>query len=215
MIQIDDAGSGSLVGGTLIGILRTETYEYYYEILPIKYFTSPFFENKYYEYYCIDIIKRGFTFLNVDLNERIEICQGYIFEKVRIFLNQKGYNYFAVKIDEPLQSLIEEQFFKYAISLGIPENYLSYTKYPFHFHRLLKWVFADYDNRITICKTGWKSWKKHGHTKIETSICYLNKPGYFCLKCGKKIIIPSEIIKLEFTTNKKYSVFIHKTCIQH
>lgn len=212
MIQIDDAGSGSLIGGTLIGILRTETYEYYYEIIPVKCFTSPFFENKDYEYYCTDIIKRGFSFLDVSLDERIEICQGYIFEKVRIFLNQKGYNYFAVKIDEPLQSLIEKQFFKYAIELGIPEDYLVYTKYPFHFHRLLKWVFANYRDRVNICKTGWKSWKKHGHAKISTSYYYLCKPGYICLKCGKSIDVPTEITMLEFTTNKEYKIYLHKSC---
>ena len=36
MIHIDDAGSGSLIGGTCIGILRTNDNAYYYEIIPIK-----------------------------------------------------------------------------------------------------------------------------------------------------------------------------------
>lgn len=46
MIQIDDAGSGSLVGGTIIGILRKEDLDYYYEAIPISFFTSPSFEQK-------------------------------------------------------------------------------------------------------------------------------------------------------------------------
>ncbi|WDC83815.1 hypothetical protein PL321_15165 [Caloramator sp. mosi_1] len=57
MIQIDDAGSGSLVGGTAIGIVRVETNEYMWDVIPIKYFTTPYFENKRYEDYALSIIK--------------------------------------------------------------------------------------------------------------------------------------------------------------
>lgn len=46
MIQIDDAGSGSLVGGTVIGIIRTETLDYFYDVIPVELFKSPYFEEK-------------------------------------------------------------------------------------------------------------------------------------------------------------------------
>ena len=36
MIQIDDAGSGSFVGGTCIGFYRPETNEYFFEIIPVE-----------------------------------------------------------------------------------------------------------------------------------------------------------------------------------
>lgn len=36
MIQVDDSGSGSFVGGTCIGIYRPETNEYYFDIIPVE-----------------------------------------------------------------------------------------------------------------------------------------------------------------------------------
>ncbi len=68
MIQIDDAGSGSLIGGTCIGAIRIETGEYYNEIIPINLFNKENFKNKSYIYYATDIVKRGIHNLGI-LNE--------------------------------------------------------------------------------------------------------------------------------------------------
>lgn len=46
MIQIDDAGSGSLIGGTGIGVMRAETREYYFDIIPLPYYQPPLFPEK-------------------------------------------------------------------------------------------------------------------------------------------------------------------------
>ena len=48
MIQIDDAGSGSLIGGTCIGAMRKETKEYYYDFIPIELYRTPSFHRKDY-----------------------------------------------------------------------------------------------------------------------------------------------------------------------
>ena len=37
MIQIDDSGSGSLIGGTCIGAIRVETGDYAYDFIPTQY----------------------------------------------------------------------------------------------------------------------------------------------------------------------------------
>ena len=65
MIQIDDAGSGSLIGGTCIGIIRVETNEYYYEIIPVELFNMVNFKNKTYIYYTTKIIKNAFEKLHI------------------------------------------------------------------------------------------------------------------------------------------------------
>lgn len=46
MIQIDDAGSGSLVGGTCIGAVRKETGEFHFDFIPIEYYKKPYFQAK-------------------------------------------------------------------------------------------------------------------------------------------------------------------------
>ncbi|NLK97583.1 MAG: hypothetical protein GX272_05800, partial [Epulopiscium sp.] len=48
MIQIDDAGSGSLIGGTIIGIYRTDTGEYIDEVIPLKYYSKSNMKKKAY-----------------------------------------------------------------------------------------------------------------------------------------------------------------------
>lgn len=212
MIQIDDAGSGSLVGGTVIGMIRVETGDYYYEVIPIKFFKSPHFESKKYDEYSTKIIKRGLKHLNVSKEETIEICQGYMFISARKFLNDMGYNFKSVKIDEPLQSIIEETFTDYCVGLGIPLDYLDYTKYPFHFHRLLKWVFADFKSREKLCKTAWKSWKKHSNIEILSYFDYIYGGNYYCLKCGREIKVPSKIKTIKYITNKEHKIYIHTKC---
>ena len=48
MIQIDDAGSGSLVGGTCIAALRIETGEYKYDFIPVSLYQNGNFYRKLY-----------------------------------------------------------------------------------------------------------------------------------------------------------------------
>ncbi|HYE83820.1 MAG TPA: hypothetical protein VEG39_16860 [Clostridia bacterium] len=212
MIQIDDAGSGSLVGGTCIGVLRKETGEYHYEVIPIHLFNEANFKNKTYIYYTTEIVKNAFKKLSVKKKEKIYICQGYMFEDTRKYLNQANYCYSNSKIEEPLQSLIEKTFENYTISLGLPKDFLTYTKYPFHFHRLLKWVYADYNNRIKLCKTGWKSWHKYSNIKVEVYYDKLLKSNFVCLKCGRKIADNSSVKVIKFYSNRNNYVYVHKHC---
>lgn len=212
MIQIDDAGSGSLIGGTLIGIVRVETLEYVCRAIPVKYFKTPYFEQKKYGDSCIEIIAEALRELGVPKSEPIEICQGYIFDKAREYLREENYNFISTRIAEPLQSMIEESFMDYVIGLGVPLDYLQFTRYPFHFHRLLKWVFADFKNREKLCKTAWKSW--HKYKDIETLHYYDHLMGgnYRCLKCGSEINTPDRIKVIKFTSNREYFIYLHARC---
>lgn len=212
MIQIDDAGSGSLVGGTCIGILRPETGEYYHEIIPVQLYNEENFKNKGYIYYTTNVIKNAFSKMKVDQDESISVCQGYMFEHARKYLKESRFKFSSEKIEEPLQSIIEKTFEDYTISLGLPRAFISYTKYPFHFHRLLKWVYADYENRTALCKTGWKSWMKYSDMERRVYYDKLLKSNYVCLKCGDRIPDNSRVKVIKFFTDKVNYVYVHKNC---
>ncbi|MFZ5965801.1 MAG: hypothetical protein ACOYVK_01305 [Bacillota bacterium] len=212
MIQIDDAGSGSLIGGTCIGALRIETGEYYYDIIPLDLYTSENFSKKLYLDEVITISNMLFNRLNVSKDERIEVCRGYMFDKLRPWLKDQGFNYISTTIDNPLQTQIEESFSKYTIGLGLPYQFVNYTKYPFHFHRLLRWVYADYDNRWPLCKTGWKSWKKYGNLDINISDTIFKNMKYKCLKCGKPIENNSSAKVIKYISNKPNIIYLHSNC---
>ena len=212
MIQIDDSGSGSLIGGTCIGALRKETGEYYYDIIPLELYQSDYFDQKLYLDKVVQIINSFLSKLDVTKNEKIEVCRGYMFDRLRPWLKENGYSYINTTIGEPLQSLIENTFEKYTIELGLPNEFLTYTKYPFHFHRLLRWVYADYHNRVQLCKTGWKSWKKYGNLDLQLDTAYLEKSKYKCLKCWGKIDNNSKVKVVKYFSNKPNVIYLHYDC---
>lgn len=212
MIYIDDAGSGSLIGGTVIGAIRKETKQYIYDIIPLEYYNNVNFSKKLYLDKVVDITKGFISELKVEKDEPIFICRGYMFDNLRHYLKENQYTHSSIKIKEPLQSKIEKTFENYTIELGFPKRYISYTKYPFHFHRILKWVYADYDNRVDLCKVGWKSWDKYGKLPIEENIRDITKSNYVCLKCNKKIKANSTVREITFTSNRPQSIYLHHNC---
>ncbi|NLT95212.1 MAG: hypothetical protein GXW85_06690 [Clostridia bacterium] len=211
MIQIDDAGSGSLIGGTGIGILNTDNNRYYFRVVPLKYYQTDLFQKKAYQDYVVKIVQDAFREMNIDKTHQIEVCQGYMFDKLRVWLEQNNYQWKSTKIEGPLQIMVEESFNQYVIDLGLPPAFIKHARFAFGFHRLLKWVFADFDNRKKLCKTQWKSWQKWSNTKKNIYLNTLTQPDY-CLKCGKKIKPPSEVITIEYVTNKPTTLNLHKNC---
>lgn len=212
MIQIDDAGSGSLLGGTIIGVNRINPYQFYYEVIPLELYNEVNFDKKLYLDYVIEIIKRIFEILRVSKEEKIYVCRGYMFDNLRKYFRDNNYNFESVIINDPLQSQIEYTFEQYTISLGLPSDFIKYTKYPFHFHSLLKWVYADYENRKLLCKTGWKSWKKYKDLETTSEYKKIKKSKYICLKCGLPINDNSIVKTINYISNKPTSIYLHKKC---
>ncbi len=212
MIQIDDAGSGSFVGGTCIGIYRPESNEYYFDIIPVDLYNKENFKKKLYLDEVVHIVEKGFKSLNVSTSETIEICRGYMFQELKGWLEEKGFCWYGTHITGRIQEVVEKNFELYTVSLGLPRQYIKYTRYPFHFHKLLRWVFADFDSRIGLCKVGWKSWEKFSGIKPEVSYSIMDSTQYHCLKCGKHIRKGSRIKVLTYTSNKENYVYLHSKC---
>jgi len=97
------------------------------------------------------------------------------------------------------------------IRLGLPKNFIIHAHYAFSFHRLFKWVMADFQQRAPLCKGGWKSWQKWSSipTKKSCGKAYRNE---YCLKCGKLIYQNEPVLILEYTTNKLWTLQLHKKC---
>ncbi len=212
MIQIDDAGSGSFVGGTCIGVYRPETNEYFFEIIPVELYNKDNFKNKYYLDEVVNIVSEAFKAMNVSKTETIEICRGYMFEKLRKWLDDQGFCWYRTQISGRIQDVVEKNYMLYTVKLGVPKAYIQYTKYPFHFHKLLRWVFADFDNRINICKTGWKSWNKYENIKPELSYDIMKQTNIYCLKCGKRIKKGNTIKVLSFKSIRDQFIYLHENC---
>lgn len=214
MIQIDDSGSGSFIGGTCIGVYRPETNEYYFDIIPVDLYDKENFRKKLYLDEVVNIIIRAFENLKVQHNETIEICRGYMFEKLKSWLTDNGYCWYSTHITGRIQEVVEKNFELYTIKLGLPEQYIKYTRFPFHFHKLLKWVYADFDNRIGLCKVGWKSWEKIKNNIPTVTEEIIKSNNFICLKCGNHIKIGSKVKVLHYHSNQANTVFLHNKCFQ-
>jgi len=212
MIQIDDAGSGSFIGGTCIGLYRPETNEYYFDIIPVELYNKENFKKKYYLDYVTEIAKKAFKALDVSRNETIEICRGYMFDRLKAWLASEGYCWYGTHITGRAQDVVEKNFELYTIRLGLFEDYIKYTKYPFHFHKLLRWVFADYENRIPLCKVGWKCWENIEGMVPDTMEGYMPYQNCICLKCGKKIAKGEKIKILRYYSNRENFIYLHIKC---
>ncbi|MCX8132151.1 MAG: hypothetical protein N3I35_18910 [Clostridia bacterium] len=212
MIQIDDAGSGSFIGGTCIGVYRPETNEYYFDIIPVELYDKKNFKKKLYLDEVVTIVQKAFKELQVPKTETIEICRGYMFEKLKNWLNDNSYCWYGTHITGRIQEIVEKNFELYTIRLGLPEQYIKYTHYPFHFHKLLRWVFADFENRIILCKNGWKSWSKIEGISLDSYDDLAGSSNLFCLKCGKHIRKNSKIKVLSYNSNKINYIYLHPQC---
>lgn len=212
MIQIDDAGSGSFIGGTCIGVYRPETNEYYFDVIPVELYNKENFKHKYYLQNVMYIVQAAFRSMNVSKSETIEICRGYMFDDLKKWLTENGYCWYSTHITGRVQEIVEKNFEIYTMKLGLPEQYIKYTKYPFHFHKLLRWVFADYENRIHLCKVGWKSWQKLEGIQLEESFETAEVSYLYCLKCGGHIKKGSCVRVLTYKSNKKNYIYLHYNC---
>ena len=212
MLQIDDSGSGSFVGGTCIGIYRPETNEYYFDIIPVELYDSRNFAEKKYLDEVVKIVDTAFRLLKPEKGEMIEICRGYMFDRLKAWLAENDYRWYSAQITGRLQEIVEKCFELYTEKLGLPRHYIKYTRYPFHFHKLLRWVYADYDKRIKLCNVGGKCWQRiAGLTPDITSACMCSS-SFICMKCGRYIKPGSEVNVICFVSNRQNYVYIHKNC---
>ncbi|WP_424358530.1 hypothetical protein [Methanocella sp. MCL-LM] len=160
VVQIDDAGIGSPVGGAVIGMLDVETSAFSYGMIDVEYFQDGKYASKEYQNRTVEIIDSLFRAAGITREtHRVEICSGHIFDRVRIWLDDEGYSWKSVKIEDPLQFLIEDSFSDYLVSIGVPEKIRKIEVGRDQFMYLFNWVKEDPDARVRYCKTNGSKWK--------------------------------------------------------
>src|SRR4030066_2373810 len=80
-IIVDDAGSGDLLFGIVIGAFREETSEFKYGLVEVKFFQSSLYCQKEYLNESSKIVSDLLGGLKVKPEEEIHLCQGYIFDE--------------------------------------------------------------------------------------------------------------------------------------
>ncbi len=161
-IVIDDAGVGDLLFGVVIGAFRSETQEFRYEILDVKYFRRPRFRSKEFLKETSHIVFDLLDKLKLGADELIQLCRGYVFDEAAKDLKQK-YGEDRIRriavIGEP-QRLTETAYIDELRNLGyepIEERDLKRAKSFFH---MMRWLQKNPD-KLIYAKTGWPRLAKY------------------------------------------------------
>lgn len=165
-IMVDDSMWGFPLGGVLVGCTYQNTV--YYTEIPVRFFQEVNFENKKYldEYARCGLIIIEKIMKNTGLSKKdteIIICTGYVNTKLKDKLREQGYTVNVGKITGILQDKLEEVTAqivkeKYYYDLYYDPKVTDPRK---GFQQVIKWVNEKPEERLPLCKTGWKYFKQH------------------------------------------------------
>lgn len=160
-IEIDDAGTGDLVGNAFIGLLRKETGELIFKILPIELFQGKNWENKKPLKVTVDLVRKGLKELNFqNQSEKVKLCRGNIFDEVRNYFIEQGINYEDAIIEGKLQDAVEGKLIEHLRNdIGVRSKQLTSKSGAKRFFVLFNWVCYDFFRREKYVKSGFKKWK--------------------------------------------------------
>jgi hypothetical protein len=159
-IEIDDAGTGDLVGDAFIGLLRKETGELVFKNLPVDLFKGENWKNKKPFEEVVNLVKEGLTELKFQKNKDIiHLCRGNIFDQVRNYFLEKGINYEDAIVEGKLQDAVEGQLIKHLRKdLNVHSRNLTVKSGARRFFVLFNWVCYDFYKREKYVKSGFKKW---------------------------------------------------------
>jgi len=159
-IEIDDAGTGDLVGNAFIGLLRKETNELIFKTLPVELFKGENWKNKKPFKVVVSLVKDGLAELNFNKNtEIVHLCRGNIFDQVRSYFLEEGINYEDTIVEGKLQDAVEGKLIEHLRKdLGVRSKQLSTRAGAKRFFILFNWVSYDFYNREKWVKSGFKKW---------------------------------------------------------
>jgi hypothetical protein len=167
MIQIDDAGWGSLVGGVIIGACRAESSQtqHAFREVGVTFFQGQAFKTQRYLGVAADAALELMEELGVGKDEEVKVCTGYVLQGIRLKLTAEGYQVTQAKIGEPLQTLIEQELLDRVLALGVETDLETLTtKQGLYFWQCVRWLKGgDVDaqalpDRAKHCKTGWDTY---------------------------------------------------------
>ena len=204
-IIIDDAGSGDLLFGVVIGAYREETSEFKYNIIDVKFYQDIFSKKEYLQEasrITVQLLEK----LKVQSEEEIQVCQGNIFDVVVANLQEARAvdTVKRVRVTGEAQRLVEIAYLDEIRNLGYEPLEEREDKRAKSFFHMMRWLKA-HPHMLRYAKTGWPRLKRYRlfkeaqqHETVYEAVCStcgsscevpfkpeLSRP-VFCQLCWKK-----------------------------
>jgi CxxC-x17-CxxC domain-containing protein len=187
-IVVDDAGSGDLLFGVVIGAYREETDQFTYDVIDVSFYQDLFSEKKYFQE-ASQIVFKLLKKLKIKPKEEVQICQGSIFDKAVVDLEERyGIDFInKIRVTGETQRLVEASYLDEIRNLGYEPLEDRESKRAKSFFHMMRWIKAN-PIRLKLAKTGWPRLKRYKLFKgIKKN---KSRSKAICSKCRKSCEVP-------------------------
>ncbi len=186
-VIVDDAGSGDLLFGVVVGAYREGTGDFKYDLIDVRFYQEIFREKEYLKE-SSRIVSKLVANFNLGQNEEIHICQGCIFDVAAEDL-KKLYGEDRVKrirVIGEAQRLVEIAYLDEIRNLGYEPLSEREEKRGKSFFHMMRWL-KDNPSMLKYAKTGWPRLKNYQLFKE-----FHEEPTFkaTCSECGIECEVP-------------------------
>jgi len=188
-IEIDDSGTGDIVGDAFIGFHDVPTGEIIFRGICVGFYTEENRNEDRPQKEILRVVKDGLKSLNFNNEkDRILLCRGSCFDLVREWFEEEDINYLPAVVEGKLQDAIEGRFISHLRSLGVKSKKLSKSAGKERFYILFNWVCEDFPNREKFVKRGFPAWQKRWRNKALKRYESTNRKRTFIKSRAKEIL---------------------------
>jgi len=184
---VDDAGSGDLLFGVVVGAYHEETGEFKYDLIDVRFYQDIFREKEYLQE-SSRVVSKLVSQFRLKEDEAIHICQGCIFDVAAEEL-QKVYGEDRVKrihVDGEAQRLVEIAYLDEIRNLGYEPLAERDEKRGKSFFHMMRWL-KDNPEMLRYAKTGWPRLRNYQIFKTFQTKQTFNA---VCSECGSECEVP-------------------------
>jgi CxxC-x17-CxxC domain-containing protein len=194
-VIVDDAGSGDLLFGIIIGAYRQETAEFKYDVIHVRFFQPDQYCTKAYLTEASRITCELLTALKAQLDEPVQLCQGYIFDEATAKLKETRDEKLIQRIHVvgEAQRLTEIAYLDEIRNLGYEPLAERDEKRAKSFFHMMRWLKAN-PKMLPYAKTGWPRLKRYNLFKPagegEEAAEEMELHEAKCSECGETCEVP-------------------------
>lgn len=184
---VDDAGSGDLLFGVVVGAYHEETGKFKYDLIDVRFYQDLFKEKEYLQE-SSRIVSKLVAKFELKPDEEVHICQGCIFDVAAEEL-QKVYSKDRVKrihVEGETQRLVEIAYLDELRNLGYEPMAEREEKRGKNFFHMMRWL-KDNPEMLRYAKTGWPRLRNYQLFKP-----FHKQQGFaaVCSECGLDCDVP-------------------------
>ena len=160
-IEIDDSGTGDLIGDAFIGFHVVETGKIIFRGIPVGFYNEENHKNRKSFDYILEMVKDGLNALKFNNDyDKVQICRGSCFDLVRKWFDEVGIKHEPAIVEGKLQDAVEGRLVSHLQKLGVNSPKLTTEAGFQRYFVLFNWVVRDFPAREKYVKTGFPTWNK-------------------------------------------------------